>query len=269
MVSAISTFAAWSLAGFFVFLVIVQIIAKEIGFYFGKRRASATDSKDESIGIVSTSVFGLLVFALAFNLSIASTRYAERRAAVLDETNSLGTLWLQSQAVNDPRGKAIGDLVKPYLELRRDALDAKIGSPVIIENAQKISDLQRLMWGHLTALTAQRRDPQAIQLEGSMNAAFDSTSTTQFVFDQGVPVEINNLLLVLTLGSMAILGYQFGLKGSAHRALTLVMVLVWSSVMFTILDLGAAHVGKIRVDTAVYDSALQSLRDIPIPPLAP
>jgi hypothetical protein len=261
--------AARSLLAFFLVLAVTQLLCKEFGYFIGQHKARQPNLKDESVGIVSGSIFGLLAFALAFNLSMASTRYGERREAVLDEANSIGTLWLQAKAVSHPRGEAIAALTEKYITLRKEGVTAHWGDPAIETAAAEISNLQNEMWGHMIALAHERVDPQVTQLEGSMNATFDSTTTTQFAISRAAPYEVTWLLLGLSLVAMGVMGYQFGLNGHPHRALGATTVVVWTSVLMVILDLGSARIGDIRVDTSVYDSTLSSMKPIPIPPLAP
>lgn len=261
--------AAWNLSAFFMALVILQTVAKEIGYRLGARKKHEPNAKDESIGIVSASIYGLLAFALAFNLSLASTRFGERRDAVLQEANSIGTLWLQAKAVNHPRGAAIAALAEDYIGLRKTAVTADFGSAAIADAGQKVSQLQNVIWGHLTALLQEQVNPQTTQLTGSLNAMFDSTTTTQFAMARVTPPEVLWLLLGITVLAMMIMGYQFGLNGHPHRALALTAIVVWTSVLFVILDLGSARIGDIRVDTTVFDSTISSMKPIPVPPLAP
>lgn len=261
--------AAWNLLVFFLVLVVLQLVSKEIGYRLGMLKKDQPNAKDESIGIVSASIYGLLAFALAFNLSLASTRYGDRRDAVLQEANGIGTLWLQAKAVAHPRAEAIAALTERYVVVRRDAVKADFGSPEVAAASQEISQLQNQMWGHLTALLQESATPQTVQLTGSMNAAFDSTTTTQFAMNRTTPPEVLWLLLGITLLAMLIMGYQFGLNGHPHRALGFTAILVWTSVLFVILDLGSSRIGDIRTDTSVYDSTISSMTAIPIPALTP
>lgn len=269
MTALMTELAASSLLGFFLFLAAVQLISKEVGYFIGRLRTKDPKLKDESVNIVSASIFGLLAFALAFNLSLASTRYGERREAVLQEANAIGTLWLQAKAVNHPRGEAIAALAEDYIALRKTGVKAYWGAEEIATAAVAISDLQNQMWGHLTALAQDRIDPQVVQLEGNLNAMFDSTTTVQFAMNRTAPMQVTWLLLCITFVAMGMLGYQFGLNGHPHRALATMMVAVWTMVLLVIFDLGSARIGDIRVDTSVYDSTISSMKPIPIPPLAP
>lgn len=261
--------AARNLLAFFALLAVAQLIAKEVGHWLGCYQMRKPNFKDDSIGVVSASIFGLLAFSLAFNLSLASGRYNDRMSAALDEANSIGTLWLQAKAVDHPRALAIADLTEQYVQLRKQGITADWGDEQIKNAASEISLIQNEMWGHLTALVKDRIDPQIAQLTGSMNATFDSTTTMQNLSHRTSPPEVIWLLLGMTIVAMGVMGFQFALNGHPHRLLGLTMILVWTSVLMVILDLGSARIGDIRVDTSAYDSTISSMKPIPIPALAP
>lgn len=269
MTMMLTELAARNLTVFFVLLASAQLVAKEIGFAFGRHYLRDQKAKDDSVGIVSASIFGLLAFALAFNLSLASGRFNDRLSAALDEANSIGTLWLQAKAMDHPRAAAIATLTEHYIALRKEGITAGWGDAEIARAADQVSQLQNQMWGHLTALIKDRVDPQVAQLTGSMNAAFDSTTTAENLGHRTTPPEVIWLLMGLTLVAIGVMGFQFALNGHPHRLLGATMILVWTTVLFVILDLGSARIGDIRVDVSAYDSTISSMRPIPIPPLTP
>lgn len=261
----VAELAAWSMWAFFLLMVAVQLGMKEVGYRFGLAKLRSGEGKDEGVGLVSTSVYGLLAFALAFNLSMASTRFGERRDATLQEANAIGTLWLQATALDHPRAQAIAEAAKTYIALRQKSLESDWNAPEIEVLYTEISALQTEMWGQLIGIQRDGVTPQTVQLEGSMNAMFDATTTTRFAVGQNVPGEVVGLLFVLTLVSMTMMGYQFGLFGHPHRILSATMILVWSVVLMTILDLGSARLGDIRVSTAIYAQTASGFGKIAVP----
>lgn len=265
MMPMFAELAASHLWAFALALLAMQLVAKEVGYHFGNIHKRKAHSGDDSIGIVSGSIYGLLAFTLAFNLSLAAGRHNERREAVLQEANAIGTLWLQLQALDHPRARAISELTEAYIALRKATVSADLGSPAIVAGTQRAGLLQKEMWGHLTALLQEKVDPQTAQLTASMNATFDQTTTMQFAMARSTPPEVLWLLFGMTVLAMAIMGYQFGLNGHPHRGLGLTVILVWTAVLLVILDLGAARTGDIRLNTSVYDSTMSSMQPITIP----
>ena len=104
--------AAWSVAAFGLVLFAAQKLARETGYWLGRRHAARHDGLAEGVGVVVGAMLGLLAFVLALTLSFASTRFAERRAGTLGEANAIGTAWLRAEAVDHPRSAEIARLLE-------------------------------------------------------------------------------------------------------------------------------------------------------------
>jgi Zn-dependent protease with chaperone function len=90
----------WSLLAFGTLLLLVLLIAHEVGYWIGLRHKARSDSRSESAAIVVGGILGLLAFVLALTLSFASSRFNERREGTLIEANAIGTAWLQAAVRN-------------------------------------------------------------------------------------------------------------------------------------------------------------------------
>ena len=159
MTSLVLNFAVWSLAGFGLVLLLLQIAAREIGYWFGRRSAMRSEAAPEGVGVVVGSMLALLAFVLALTLSFANNRFSEREAGALAEANAIGTAWLQAGAIGHPRGDEIARLIKDYAAVRAAFVKASYDMPVIDELSSRSSALQNEMWGHLTAIVRERPDP--------------------------------------------------------------------------------------------------------------
>jgi hypothetical protein len=74
------------------------VFGTEIGYALG-RRGGRSDAPTEGVGVVVTSMLGLLAFVLGLTLAYANTRFQERREVTLTEAQSIGTFWLRAHAV--------------------------------------------------------------------------------------------------------------------------------------------------------------------------
>jgi hypothetical protein len=99
--------AAWSLLAFGALLFIVQLVAHEIGFWIGRRRAARSNLPSDGVGVLVGGVLALLAFVLALTLSFASARFDERREGTLAEANAIGTAWLRAKAIGQTSFKPI------------------------------------------------------------------------------------------------------------------------------------------------------------------
>lgn len=264
----IAELAAWSLLAFALVLLFAQLAAHGIGYWLGRRRAAQGKAQMEGVGVVVGGLLGLLAFVLALTLSFANTRFAERRAGSLAETNAIGTAWLRAEAIGDPRGVAIARLLEQYTRLRVSYVQVD-NDPVAIDDlSRQTNTLQTKIWGHMSAIVRQRTDPVAVALMASLNDTFDMTAAERFAYTMRLPAPVFWLLVGMSLLGMAALGYQFGLRGQAVPVLVLLLAGTWTVLIVGILDLASPRLGAIRNSTSVYEWTLQGFQGgVPIPPL--
>jgi hypothetical protein len=265
--SLVIALAAWHIAAFGVALFVVLMIGHEIGYVAGRRRAKRGEAPGEGVGIVVGGVLGLLAFVLALTLSFASTRFNERRDAALAEANAIGTAWLRAQAIGEPRGVEIAKLLEDYTRLRITFIRTPADQAAIDEVNAQTNALQTKIWGHLSAIVRDRKDPVASSLMASLNDAFDASTAQRFAFEFRLPPQVFWLLIGLAFVGMGALGYQLGLRGNPVRMLVLLLTFVWTVLIVDILDLGAARIGAVRTGTDVYEWTLHGFQGgVPIPP---
>jgi len=265
--SYLTEIATWSVLGFAVLLFVLQILAREIGYWAGARFREPDDRAEGGVGIVVGGLLALLAFVLALTLSFATSRFAERRLGTLTEANAIGTAWLRAEALGRPRGDEIARLLKQYTELRRDYVLAGRDATELAAMNRRASALQNEIWGHVTALTREQPNPITAQLAASVNDVFDASTAERFAFAFRFPPQIVWLLLGLAMLGMAALGYQLGLRGRPLRVIATLLTAAWTLVIVDTLDLGAARIGSFRTTVQVYDWTLSGMQSaIPIPP---
>jgi hypothetical protein len=251
--------AAWSMTAFGAVLFVLQMLARELGFWFGGRFRAA-EGQAEGVGVMVGGLLALLAFVLALTLSFANTRFEERRLGTLAEANAIGTAWLRAEALGDPRGDAIARLLKEYAEVRRaDILTGRDEAALEALN-RRISALQNEIWGHATALTRAQPTPITALMQAALNETFDATTAERFAFAFRFPPQIVWLLLSLALLSMGALGFQLGLRGRPFRLIATVLTFAWTLVIVDILDLGAARLGEFGTTPQAYDWTLSGMQ---------
>ncbi len=248
-------------------LVAAQFLSHEIGFRLGLRR-QRVDGHAETVGIVVGGMLGLLAFILALTLTFANTRYSERRQGTLTEANAIGTAWLRAKAIGTPRGDEIARLLEDYTGLRRSFILAEQGSGTLSEVNDRTNAMQSEIWGQLSGLVREQPGPISAALMTSLNDVFDAATIERFAFQMRLPPQIVWLLLLMTLLSMACLGYQLGLKQRPARVLIGLLSVMWTAVIVDILDLSTSRAGNFRTDTAVYDWTARGFEGgVTVPPL--
>lgn len=249
-------------------LLILQYLAREAGLWAGQRRAARQREEVEGVGVIVGGMLGLLAFVLALTLSFANARYQERRDGTMQEANAIGTAWLRAEAIGHPRAGEIARLLETYASVRRDFIAAPADEGRIAAITARSDALQAEIWGHVAAIVREQPSPVTASLMSAVNDVFDRTGEQRLTFAGGIPPTLFWLLVGMTLAGMAGLGYQLGLRGLRLRAISLVLILMWSVVMTTILDLGSPRLGDVRASTAPMDWTIEGFRGgMRIPPL--
>lgn len=268
--TGLAALADFSLVAFAALLLVAQLIAEEIGQWFGRRQRSRMEGHVEGVGIIVGGMLGLLAFVLALTLSFANTRFDERRSGSLEEANAIGTAWLRAEAIQDPRGAEIGKLLVDYTKLRIEFVLAGRDGAVLDQLNQRTNAMQSKMWGYVAGIVRDQPNPVSTALQASLNDVFDMTTAERFAYEFKLPPQLIWLLLGLTLLSMAALGYQLGLTSKPVRMLVLALTAMWTLVIVDILDLASPRLGEFRTGTAAYEWTLQGFEGgvtaQPLPP---
>src|SRR4051794_8379949 len=86
--------------GFVLFGVLLG--ATVLGTVLGRRARHRADTLKEPFGVLQAALLGLVGLLLAFGLSLAVTRYEDRRANLVTEANAIGTAYLRAQTLPEP-----------------------------------------------------------------------------------------------------------------------------------------------------------------------
>lgn len=248
--------AKWSALTIAALLLLGQLFAHEIGYWLGSFRRRSVQKHSENIGVVVTGMLGLLAFLLALTLSYSTTRFSERREGALLEANSIGTAWLRAKLISDGEAAPVAKLIEDYASIRLQF--AKLGQDetILDELNARTSALQTSIWKHVTEIADKEQTPVTVSFLTSVNEMFDATTAQRVAFSTQLPWQVFWLLIGAMVISMFSLGYQFGVKGSRVRTLMFALTIVWTAVVFCILDLATPRLGFFRTDTSVYQWTL-------------
>ncbi len=246
----------------------LQVAAREVGLLLGRRRAARGLEPADGVGLITGGMTALLAFVLALTLSLANTRFQERRAGALAEANAIGTAWLRAGAVDHARAAEIGRLIEGYAGLRRAHVVAPADAAALAAINTAAGALQAEIWGHLTALVREQPSPITAALMDALNTMFDQAAAERHAFDAPLPPNLFWLLMAMALATIGAIGFQLGLRNQNERAMSLVLIAMWTMAMTIILDLGAARFGDVRTSPAPYDWTIEGFAGgIRIPPL--
>jgi hypothetical protein len=241
-------------------IALAQAIAQRVGFWLGQRRAAAAPKEEvEAAGFIVGALLALLAFTMALTISFAQARFEDRRAASLAEANAIGTAWLRASALGGEQGAAIAADLAAYLALRRDFVTAPADPARVRALNAATAEAQAAIWARMTAIVQQRPDAISASLMAALNETFDTATAQRQAHAARMPRELVLLLLTMTMVSIGVIGYQFGLRGRRHPVLGAILVLTWTAALVVIADLSAPRAGDLRTDPAVYDWTAQGM----------
>ncbi len=236
--------SSWLLA---IILFAATLGSTAIGLAAGRSVRHKSEGLREPVAVMQAALLGFMGLILAFGLSLAVGRYEDRRAAVVTESNAIGTTYLRAQTLAEPART-------PSLELLRRFTDASIrlsatlpGSPdedrVLADSAQ----IQTRLWALAgQALAAAPTDTAPRLYVETLNETFDSQSSRVYGLGNRVP----DAVLILEVGGAALalglLGLHLATLGRGVLTVVLAAVLV-ALILLVTFDLDRPTRGLILV----------------------
>ncbi|MBL8852006.1 MAG: hypothetical protein JNG89_20200 [Planctomycetaceae bacterium] len=250
------------LSAFFVLTVAIVLAAIEFGFRGGRyRHQRYNDEKEGPVGAMVAATLGLLAFILAFTFGLAASRYDARRTVVVDEANTIGTTYLRAGLLPDERAARIRPLLRDYVDARLEA--ARTGNLLAVQ--RRSDELQHALWTEAELVGQQY--PESI-VAGlfiqALNETIDIHATRLFAVQQGrIPVVLWLALLVVTVLTMAGVGYFCGMSRSRRTPEVLLMALAYSAILLLVADLDRPLEGLVRVSQQAMIDVRAMMDDIP------
>ena len=130
--------------GLILFLAVLG--ATGLGVFLGRRVQHLSESLREPFGALQAASLGVVGLILAFGLSLAVSRYEDRRAAIVDEANSIGTTYLRAQLLTEPARSRSLALLICYTDSAIRLSDYVPGSSEERAAAADEQRIQRRLW---------------------------------------------------------------------------------------------------------------------------
>jgi hypothetical protein len=236
-----------------------------LGAFLGSRVRHLSDSLSEPFGVLQAALLGVVGLILAFGLSLAVSRYEDRRAAIVDEANAIGTTYLRAQTLAEPqRTKSLGLLVD-YTESAIRLSNFVPGSAPQRAAAARELQIQRQLWALAgqSLVGAPNASAPRLYVE-TLNEMIDAQTTHVAALSNRVPTAV---LALEVLGAAIALGLLAAYLAIVGRGVVAVMI---ASVLVTMLllvtcDLDRPTRGLIRVPDKVLTDQLAEMQ---LPPAA-
>jgi hypothetical protein len=243
--------------GLFAATVVVALLAIEAGYWLGWSRCRySEDEKEAPVGAIVGATLGLLAFVLAFSFGLAATRFDARRQMVVEEANAIGTTYLRAGLLPDGRSVKIRQSLREYVDARLEVIQTGDIEQVF----RRTEELHRELWNEAEAVGQQHPDSIVVGLFiQALNETIDVHAKRVLVGLQNrLPGVLWATLYLVTMLTMAGVGYHEGLSRSRRSLAILVLVLTFSAILTMVADLDRPREGFLTVS----QKAMIDLRDM-------
>ena len=247
----LDNFPIWAV---YVGLVVIVVVAAEVGFRVGIWMQDRSDKPGESkmTGSVVAGMLGLMAFMMAFTIGIVINQQGDRKAMVVEEANAIGTAWLRAGFLEEPDLSAVRPLLVEYTEIRIAAANDPSQFDTVVTRSEEIhNDLWAIMEDNV-----RRGNESAIMglTVDSINDVIDVHSERLFVANLRLPRLLGILLLLATVLSFMLVGVASSADRKRDTSAMIIFALVFVAVLIVIVDLDRPQEGLLTVpQTAMTD----------------
>ncbi|PTX57146.1 hypothetical protein C8N43_1812 [Litoreibacter ponti] len=220
------------------------------GRQIGKRGARHHNEESKSqASAVQGSLLGLLALLLGFTFSLALNRFDDRSRAVVEEANAIGTAWLRTDLLSEPRAQEAKTLMSRYGIIRVEA--GRVPASQEERRLELIGAAEELfakLWAVASAEAAETPGPVAMGFAASLNDMIDSLGARDAAINRHVPEPVLFLMFATFVLLGGVLGYNSGLTQVKAGFPIYAMLLLIVALVFMIIDLDRPRRGLIEVN---------------------
>jgi hypothetical protein len=237
--------------------------ATGLGVFLGHRVRHLSESLKEPFGVLQAALLGVVGLLLAFGLSLAVSRYENRRSNVVDEANAIGTTYLRAQTLAEPIRSRSLDLLIRYTRSAIRISDEVPGSTEAGDAREREQRIQRQLWslaGDALQMAPVASAPR-LYVE-TLNEMFDGETARVAALSNRVPTAVLVLEILGSALALGLLGAYLAIVGRGVLAVLLASALVAFLVLVT-ADLDRPTRGMIQVPDTVLTDQLASMEESP------
>lgn len=232
--------------GLFVVFALVSLIVYEVAFRAGRWWQARTPDVDEEgvSGVLVGSLLALMAFLLAVTMGMASDRYDTRRQLVIDEANMIETAYLRAGTIPSPASERTRELLREYAPLRVVPDDDAALEAALV----RAEEIQDELWRIAEEVTRADSSDVIALFEESISDlnVLDDDRIAAGMYSR-VPESVMWILLVGSIASIAIVGYNAGLKGHRSAINAAVMIVTLGAVFTLVVDIDRPGDGLVTV----------------------
>jgi hypothetical protein len=268
MMQSIDRLPIWLLA---LVLFGLFLLAVRLGKWLADRRS--TRGSDDP-GLLVSSSLGLMALLLGFTVSMAVSRYDERRNTMVQEANAIGTFLYRTDLMPAEQRANTLAAMDSYVAARVRVGRQKETPRGLAEARTSQAVAQARIWQEVVATAGLVADGSyRILIVGSVNEMFDMATTRDIALENRLPVTLSLLLLLFPLATMVLVGYSTAGAVGSHWLASTEMILLLTLVLTLIADLNRPRQGTILAPQeamlAVQDQLRQARTGVSVAPPSP
>jgi hypothetical protein len=255
--------SSWVLA-----LLILAVVGgvTAAGVALGRYLRKHSETLREPFGVLQGALLGVVGLLLAFGLSLAVGRYEDRRAAVVSESNAIGTTYLRAQLLAEPVRRRSLALLRDYTDLALRLSTEVPGSAAMRRTAADQDVIQRQLWRLAARDIDDAPTASAPRLYvDSLNTMIDQQTVRIAALNNRVPGAVLALEVIGAAIALGLLGLHLTVLGRGILEMLLAAGLV-TLLLLVIFDLDRPTRGLITTPSAPLESLRASMA---LPPAAP
>ena len=227
-------------------LLFLMALAGELGYRIGiKSHIEDDQNRKEQINALGSSLFILLSLLLSFALTMAVSRYDQRRELVVREADEIGTTYLRAAILRQPYQQNFEQLLRSYVDARIEFFAAGVDPAQLEQAMSHTSSLQQELWKNMVAVSQSDRTPTVVAFMNSLNEVIDLDSQRVAALENRIPQRVWMLITIVALIAV----FTRGLTLKRRFWLTLVLgPMTIAIAVGLIADVDSPRSGFMQVD---------------------
>ena len=229
----------------FLVLSVVFIAAVALGAFVLRPRAGLSESQRDDFKVMQGATFTLLAFIIGFCLSMAVSRYDQRKNLEEAEANAIGTEYVRADLAAGPLADSMKSALARYAQLRlADYLTRDISE--LSRIGRDAAALQSDLWQLAVRVAKDMPTPIGATVVTGMNDVLNSQDYSEAARINRIPLGAWVLLIAIGLCGCVMQGY--GASGTLRKALLIsILPLTISLSLALIADIDSPRGGIIHV----------------------
>src|SRR6516225_5925907 len=153
-------------------------LSAQSGAYLRSRRANLISTEREDLGVILNATLTLLALVIGFSLSMATTRYDQRKNYEEAEANAIGTEYLRADLLSPVNAAKVRSLLRSYLD-QRILFFAIHDEEELRQISARTVQLQAELWAAIKPAAVEQPTPVVALVIAGMNDVLNSQGYTQ------------------------------------------------------------------------------------------